>query len=311
MNFRISSTSLARAALSSLNSAQDRIGRAQEQVATGRRINRPSDAPLDAAQASRLHTYTNQLRQYQRNLDEAQARLEFASSSIQEVSDIFIEARQIALRAADSATDPSERRTLATAVNQLLEGLIQRANTSWGGRYIFAGTADDTTPFEGRIGQSGYIDSVLYHGNDGRVELQVGPRMRVQVNEPGTEIFAATATRPSLFDVLIELRDLLTNADGLSESDQCRALSAHVGALKEAHERVVDAASRLGWRARQVEYTRTTVENLGLTATERLSGLEDTDYAYAALEITAQRVALEAALAVSARLMKNSLLEYL
>ena len=311
MNFRISSTSLARAALSSLSTAQERIGRAQEQVATGRRINRPSDAPLDAAQAHRLHTYTAQLRQYQRNLDEAQARLEFASSSIQELSDIFIEARQIALRAADSATDPSERRTLATAVNQLLDGLLQRANTSWGGRYIFAGTADDTVPFEGQIGDSGYIENVVYRGNDGRIELQVGPQMRVQVNEPGTEVFTATATQPSLFDVLIQLRDLLLNTEGLPESEQCRALSDHVGALKEAHERVVDAASRLGWRARQVEYTRTTVENLELTATERLSGLEDTDYASAALQITAQRVALEAALAVSARLMKNTLLEYL
>ncbi len=311
MNFRVSATALARAALASLTRAQNEIGLAREQVATGRRLNRPSDAPLDAAHASRLRTYKAQLGQYLRNLDEAEGRLRFASSAVQELSDIFIEARQIALRGADSATDQSERLTLATAVNQLLEGLIQRANTSWAGRYIFAGTADDAAPFEGRIGESGHIDSVLYHGNEGRVELEVGPQMRVQVNEPGTAVFTATATQPSLFDVLIELRDLLSNTEGLSESDQCRALSNHVGALKEAHERVVDAASRLGWRARQVEYTRTTVENLELTTTERLSALEDADYASAALKINAQQVALEAALTVSARLMKNNLLEYL
>jgi len=311
MNFRVPATALARAALASLTRAQNEIGLAREQVATGRRLNRPSDSPLDAAHASRLRTYKAQLGQYLRNLDEAEGRLEFASSSIQEISDIFIEARQIALRGADSATDQSERLTLATAVNQLLEGLIQRANTSWAGRYIFAGTADDAPPFEGRIGESGHIDSVLYHGNEGRVELEVGPQMRVRVNEPGTAVFTATATQPSLFDVLIELRDLLSNTEGLSESDQCRALSDHVGALKEAHGRVVNAASRLGWRARQVEYTRATVENLELTTAERLSALEDADYASAALKINAQQVALEAALAVSARLMKNNLLEYL
>lgn len=311
MNFRVSASSLARAALATISQAQREMALAQEQVATGRRLNRPSDAPLDAARSRRLESYKAQLGQYQRNLEEAGARLEVATSTVQELSDIFIQARQVALRGADAATDPAERRSLATEVDQLLEGLIQRGNTSWAGRYIFAGTADDSAPFEGRAGDSGYTDTVLYHGNDGRVELQVGPHTRLQVNEPGSEIFTATATQPSLFDVLAELRDLLMNADGLAESDQCRALSDHVGALDEAHGRVVDAASRLGWRASEVETTRRTVENLQLTTVENLSGLEDADYASAALTISARQVALEAALTVSARLMKNNLLEYL
>jgi flagellar hook-associated protein 3 FlgL len=311
MNMRVTQSALARSALASVRRATSEVVASQEQIATGRRINRPSDAPLDAAHAQRLHSYANRLAQYDRNLRHAQNQLEFTWSAAQGLSDIFVEAREICLRGADAATDPAERELLAVAADQLLDSLIRRANATFSGRYIFAGSADDTQPFEGVLGSDGYIEQVAYHGNDGAIEVQVGSHIRLQVNEPGLAVFAGAGTGPSTFDALIELRDLLRNTQGLTYGDLSNALSDHVGQLREAHETVVDATSRVGWRASQLEFARTTLENVGLASAELLSSLEDADLAGAAAKLYSQQAALEAALVISARMLKNSLLEYL
>jgi len=311
MSFRVTQAALARAALSNIQRAQGNIASSQEQLATGRRINRLSDAPLDAAQAQRLHSYSSKVQQYQRNLERAQSQIEYAAATTQELSDVFIQAREICLRGADSATGPDERRSLAVAVDQLLDTLMRRANASFNGRYIFAGTADDAPPFTAELDETGNLGAIAYSGDSGRIELQVGPHARLQTNEPGSTVFVDPATGETSFDALIELRDLLRNPDGRSETETCQALSAHVGQVAEAHERIVDAASRFGWRSSQLEFTRTTLDNMMLSDTELLSSLEDADFATAALQLSTQEAALEAALAVSARILTTSLLEYL
>jgi flagellar hook-associated protein 3 FlgL len=311
MNVRITMGTLARDAFAGVRRAQSNLLVSQEQIVTGRRINRPSDAPLDLAQAQRLRSDQSKIEQYQRNLSQATSELDYTASTVQELSDLFVQARELCLRGANSTADDSERQSLAISADQLLDSLIRRANTTFNGHFLFAGTANDTQPFEGVEGASGYVESVAYLGNDGRIELQVGPRARVQTNEPGSAVFTATPTQPSVFDALIRLRDLLLNADGLSDNALSKALSEHVGQVQQAHERIVDAASRLGWRASQLEFTRTTLENVGLANTEVLSSLEDADIATAAVRLQAQEVALQAALAIAARTLQSSILEYL
>ena len=80
---------------------------AQQQLATSRRINRPSDAPLDAARAHRVRAHSAKLTQYSRGLDQAQHEIEFAAGTLQQASDLFVEARDICVRAANATTDPA------------------------------------------------------------------------------------------------------------------------------------------------------------------------------------------------------------
>jgi len=311
MNVRVTQASLVRAALASVRRAHANVGATQEQLVTGRRINRLSDAPLDAATAQRLHTARRQLDGYGSNLEHARSEIEFAAASAQECGELFTEARDMCLRAANATADPAERAVLAEGADQLLGRLLTRANATFNGRFVFAGSATDTRPFESQVGADGRIEAVAYRGNDQRVELQVAPRTRVAINEPGSAVFTRTPTQPSTFDALIRLRDLLRNKDGLTQGELDQALSEHVEQLARVQDRATDAAARLGWRASQLEFTRTAVENAGTANAERLSNLEDADFATAAANLFSQQAALEAALTVTGRMFNNTLLEYL
>ena len=311
MNLRVTQNTFTRASLASIQRAQGRIAASEEQILTGRRINRPSDAPLDTASVQRLRSCQAKLEQYQRNIDNAQGRVESAASVLTDLSDLFTQAQEVCLSAANATTDDAERRALAASVDDLLQALVGQANAAFDGRYLFAGTADDAPPFEAVLDADGGVAEVAYHGNAARGEIQVGPYTRIQVGEPGLEAFGGSAAEPGAFDALIELRGLLLNTGGLSEADQSAALSSHVARLRTAQDRVIDAAARLGARSVQLESTRTTLENAGLTTASQLSTLEDTDLVSAALELQTHQTALEAAFAVSARMFTTSLLEYL
>ena len=311
MSLRITSSSSTRSVLASIRSATNNITSTQEQLTTGRRINRPSDAPLDAAHAQRLAVNRTKLDQYSGNVDRAQNQIEYAASTVQGLSDLLIQAREACTEGANATADAGDRRILADSVDQLLQSLVNAANTQLDGQYIFAGTATTTKPFETHIGSSGLVESVTYQGNDGRVQLDVGPRVRVQTNEPGSAAIGASGTEGSVFDALIQLRDLLRNDAGQSDNQVAKALSDHLGALSSAQDRVIDATARLGWRSNQLEFTRTAIGNAQLANDLLLGELEDADIAGAAARLYSQEAALEAAMVVAARMLRSSLLDYL
>ncbi|MFP4055871.1 MAG: flagellar hook-associated protein FlgL [Candidatus Brocadiia bacterium] len=311
MNFRVTQLSLARSALASIRDASENLLRSQEQLATGRRINRLSDAPLDAAQAERVRAHKTRLEQYSRNLEQAQSRVEYASSTLLELTDLFVQARSICVEGADATCDEAARRSLGEAVDQMLQQTIDRANERYNGTYLFAGSADDTAPFAAERGPLGRIAAVTYQGNDDAIELEAGPGSRVQTNEPGSAIFLADAEGPGAFEALVELRDLLLNTEGLSHKEVSRALSDHIDAVSTAHDRVVAATGRLGWRSSRLEFNRSVIEN-GVTADdELLSRVHDADFASAAAMLYGQQTALQSALVMAAQVMKHTLLEYL
>lgn len=303
---RVTQQSVARSVFRSVRQASEDLGLAQEQLATSRRINRLSDAPLDAARAHRLRANRTKLEQNLSNLEYAQTNIEFTASVLQQAGDLFVEARDICIRAADGATGAEERQSLALAADQLLETLVHQANSEYDGHYVLAGTADDAPPFTvERTG--GYITDVTYQGSHATLALDVGPRTQIELGETGTHVFGGT----DAFDTLIELRDLLRNTGGLTEADQTAALSNHIDVLRGAHDDIVDATSAIGWRSSQLEFTRTVLEDATLADTRLISELEDADYAEAAAELYRAEAAMQTALVISARMMQNTLIDYL
>lgn len=306
MLHRVTQQSVARSALQTIRQASESLSTAQEQLATSRRINRLSDAPLDAARAHRARARRSRLELHLGTLEHAKSEIDFGASILQNVSDLFVEAREICTSAANATTDPATRESLAEAVDQLLEGLLQQANTQYDGRYIFAGGANDAPAYSvERTGEE--ITAAVYEGRHDYVELDVGPNTRVALGEPGTRAFGGTEA----FDSLLELRDLLRNTDGLTEGEQGVALSAHIETLRESHNRVVDGIAAMGWRSTQLGFTRTTLEDAALADSAAISELEDADFAEATALLYRSETAMQTALIISARMMQNSLLSYL
>ena len=92
---RISSVQIYQSGLDSILEAQARLTKIQEQVATGKRIQTPSDDPGAASEIIRLRSDLNQVASYQRNADRAISALSFEESAVAGAESVLQRARQL------------------------------------------------------------------------------------------------------------------------------------------------------------------------------------------------------------------------
>ncbi|MGM0680506.1 MAG: hypothetical protein ACQESY_11665 [Pseudomonadota bacterium] len=94
---RISSHQAQQTAINAMLEQQEKLSKVQEQVATGRRIAKPSDDPIAAAKIVNQRDVLETVQQYQDNINAGRARLELEEGVLQNVTDILQRVRELAV----------------------------------------------------------------------------------------------------------------------------------------------------------------------------------------------------------------------
>lgn len=265
------------------------LDRAAERVATGRRLNRPSDDPADARRAVKLADAMAEIEQYLRNVDAGDRLLGLADTALARVGEIVGRARELALAGANGSLSADDRAAVASEIRQLSEQVVALAATRAGDTYIFSGLRTDQAPYGSPTGP--------YQGDTGTILAWIGPGTSLPVTVPGSSVFGPVL---SALDALAT--ELETGAPASASS---------LTALDSALSAVVDARAVLGARQNRLEASRTALEDARL-ATERLrSMVEDADLAEAVSELRRREATYQAALGVTARVLTTSLADYL
>jgi flagellar hook-associated protein 3 FlgL len=144
---RITQGMITEAFMRNLSNNLKRLGEKQDILSSGKRVSRPSDDPVSAATAMRIRENMASLEQYIRNTDDAITWLNNTESALSNVNDILQRIRELTVKAANGTNTPDDRIKILDEVTQLKEQLLQEANTSYSGRYIFAGYFSDRAPF--------------------------------------------------------------------------------------------------------------------------------------------------------------------
>jgi flagellar hook-associated protein 3 FlgL len=285
-------------ALLGMQTGLGRLAKVQEQLTTGRVINRPSDDPTATTSAMRIRGSVAAQKQYARNANDALAWLNQIDATFTSMTDQVRRAKEIALQGAnDGAMGPQARDALATEVDQLREGLIATANGTYLGRPLFGGVTGGTAAYAA----DGTWVGVAATADQGVVRT-VGDGVKIRVDVEGPTAFGPDGD--SLFDHLAALSTALRAGDGVG-------MSAAIGNLTSDSSRITDVQSAVGARTNRVEQAQTAAGDAQLSLTNTLSEIENTDIAKATVDLQLQEVAYQAALSATARVMQPSLLDFL
>ncbi len=142
-----------------------KLAKLQEGLSSGKRITRPSDAPIDTINDMKLRSNIESLGQFDRNGADAKSYLGVVDSSLISANDIFQAVRERALQADNSTYTAQDRVYMAADVRQMLYQMVSIANTTYKGDYIFAGHSIDTPPWTVAQGTE-VIDAVDNTGTD-------------------------------------------------------------------------------------------------------------------------------------------------
>jgi len=290
---RVTQRLMVERSLTALNTGMGRLARSQEQLSTGRLINRPSDSPTGTNDAMRLRAQIAADTQYTRNASDGLAVLGQTDSTMTTMLANVGRARDLLVQGASTGSSgPDARAALAAELTQVREALIGLANTEHMGRPIFAGTSSSPVAYDATGG---------FVGDQFPIDRTVGEGIAVRVNLTGPEAFTAGAD--DLFGVLSTAITRLTAApDQLGDS--LTRLDAVAGQMRTA---LADVGTRYG----RVERAMSTLTDTTLSNTASLSEVENVDIAKAVVDLQMQEVAYQAALGATARVIQPSLLDFL
>lgn len=153
----------------------------QNQAATQKRVNKPSDDPLAAARVLSARSEEKINSQFIKNINQAKSFLEFSDTSLGELSEILVRAKELAIAMSSDASASEEiRKVTASEIEQIYNQSIQIGNRKMGDRYIFGGFQTQKSPFD----QNGE-----YAGDDGDIKIQTSKDAFIAMNIPGEKVF--------------------------------------------------------------------------------------------------------------------------
>lgn len=193
----------------------------------------------------------------------------------------------------------AQREALAEQVQGLLTNVVAQANTTANGTAIFAGTAGSTTPF---VADPTTPNGYTYLGNSETNQAQVGDDLQVTSGLPGNSVFMNSSG-----DVLGSLQGMIAALQSGSSTELANANAGITAAIAQ----VGQARATYGSTVNQLNQQTSFLSQETVTLSAQQTSLVDMDTATAATNLTQAQTADSAVLAMAAKVLPESLLNYL
>ncbi|MGP4078945.1 flagellar hook-associated protein FlgL [Pseudalkalibacillus sp. R45] len=290
---RVTQSMLTGNMLRNLSQSYERMGKYQDQLATGKRINRPSDDPVVAMKGMEYRTNLTEVEQFKRNLSEVYNWMDNSDAAMDEAGQALHRIRELTVQASNGTYEDGQREAIAKEVSQIRDHLIDIANTKVAGKYIFNGNNTTEPPIKDGVVQRPAISEVV------QIEVSKGIKVRVNINED--EVFSET-----LFQ---DLQDLIGELKDPSFTDE--EIGSYLSKLDTHMDSVVAERAELGARYNRVEMISDRVAGQEVIASRILSDNEDADMERVIIDLKTQESIHRAALAAGARIIQPTLMDFL
>lgn len=282
--------------LAALNQTKLATQQASIEVATGRSVNAPSDNPTAAALLVENNDQATFNAGYLQSLTAVQGQLSTADSTLSSVVTAVQRAISLGVEGGNGTLSDSDRASIVAELQGIQSQLVSLGNTSYEGRFIFAGTNTGTPPY---AADHTAASGVSYSGNSGVNQVSIGSGYKLAVNQPGSQLFSGTGN-----DVFLAVNTLI------------QALQTNTGigdavTLVSAASRYISAQRVFyGNASNQAQSPTDYLDTAKLQIAQQENTLGGADLATAASNLTQAGIDTQATLAAISKLSQNNLFDY-
>jgi flagellar hook-associated protein 3 FlgL len=283
--------------LAALNQTQVQSQQAQLEIASGRSVNVPSDNPTAAAllvgnndQATFTAGYLQSLSAVQGQLSTGDSTLSAVVTSLQRVISLGVEG-------GNGTLSDSDRAAIVTELQGIQSQLVSLGNSSYQGRYIFAGTNSGVAPY---VVDPTSPSGVTYTGNAGVNQVSIGSGYKLAINLPGSQILSGTGN-----DVFLAVSNLIQSLQTNT------GIPAAVTAVGSASSYLSAQRAFYGNALNQAQSQTTYLNTAKLQITQQENTLGGADFSLAATTLTQTQIDTQATLAAISKLTQNNLFDYI
>ena len=299
---RITENSIHTRVLANLQRNLAQGAKIQDQLSSGKQLNRPSDSPAGTVSALQLRSESMTSQQYTRNAEDGLGWLSTLEDTLASSSILVNRARDLTVQGLNTTSNGAlANEALAAEIDQIREGLIAQANTRYLDRPVFGGTTAAAVAYD---------KDGVYKGNafdpsqaaTTSVSRTVGSGVKIRVDLTGREAFGDDTT--GLFKVLKDI------SASIRSGDQAQ-LSTNLSQLDKAGDQLKSAVSEIGSRYNRISQMKESAQDRLLSVTSQLSDIEDIDLPKTIMDMQLQQTSYQAALAATAKVIQPSLIDFL
>lgn len=183
MSVRIATSNFYERSLTNLRTRQSALDRAQMELATGKKILKPSDDPTGANTAIRLRKEIEVSDRYITAQTTAERFNLLSENAVATMTDVLFRAEELLLTSTNGTMDLNSLGAIAEELQERIiqfEGVANSKNAN--GDYIFSGFQTKTQTYT--KDEFGYN---IYNGDDGQREVLIAAGFQLKVNDPGSQ----------------------------------------------------------------------------------------------------------------------------
>ncbi len=287
-----------------------RMNKYQSQMATGKKIQVPSDDPIVAARALKLRTDVAEIDQYKKNVKDAQSWLDMTEDSLAKIGDVLQRVRELTVQGANGTTTPEDTQKISSEIKQLKIQTIQLGNTTYAGRYIFSGYKTDK-----RLLNDDGTFELNVSTNDENIKYEIGIGDDININVAGGDLFNSGGdasfpvppAAPVAGTLITRLNDLIVSLDAGDHTATGNMLSE----IDDEIYNVLRIRADVGARTNRIELSSNRLDSDTTNFTKLMSENEDVDMAETIINLENEKNVYQASLAGGAKIIQPSLVDFL
>ena len=295
---RVTQSMLSGNMLRNLSNSYTKMGELQNQITTGKKVNRPSDDPVVAMKGIALRSSLEKVEQFQRNLGEVHNLLDSSDDALDKVGSAMQRVNELMVQASNDTSTTEDRKKIESEIAQIRSHIQNIANTKVGDKYIFSGTNTTTPLFDGTgypAGPTAVTDPLKKN-----IEIEIFDGVKMKVNTNGIDVF----------------RDIDKMLGDISSKMQAGTAfgseySAYLTDISDQMNVVLTTRADIGARQNRAELMDNRLDSQSVIATKQMSENEDIDYEKSITEMITQESVHRAALSVGAKIIQPSLADFL
>ena len=186
---RIPNSLMASQAANNINTVEDQLNQIEQEIETGQQLTTPGQNPTATAIVLPLQQQLAAQTQYQANLTTDQSIMQNTDTANHTVSSWISNANSQQLSGLVDTSTPTQNQALAGQVSTIIQGLVNTANSTFNGQYLYGGSKRQSPPFQ--VLANG---AVLYNGDQASINSNVASGLVSPNNIDGVTAFGAIST---------------------------------------------------------------------------------------------------------------------
>ncbi|WP_181410199.1 flagellar hook-associated protein FlgL [Paenibacillus sp. tmac-D7] len=303
MPIRVTQGMLNNQLLRNINTNLNRINVHQNQLSTGRTINKASDNPVGISFSLRYRSELSANDQFESNIDTAISWLEFTDTMLNQATSVMQRTRELAVNASNGTNPQAALDAIKSEVEQLYSQMVTIGNSEFNGKYVFNGQLTDKPPYKESTAGTDAIDT-------GEIKFDVGAGVRVTANITGDKVFGmpddpnAPGTNDNIFVIMKDMVKALEsgNFDGIQNS---------LGRLDKQNDVFLEARADVGARLNRIELAQQRLQDISINLQTLQSKTEDADVSEVITNLKTDENVYQASLSVGAKIISATLVDFI